>query len=184
MTYNRYEWRVIFSTGDFLGKPQLQKKTRKTMASWHGNLKKELSILSASRPFGFLVITQCFVLTSDFFAEQGVLKKHCPIIQKNDSFCFSIAPRNYLYAWTHFYDPVCRYLGVSKNRGTPKSSILIGCSIIFTIRFGIPLFLVQHPFCFMSVKVTKATTTSGCRSWRWKGVKRRTAKRICFNTGM
>ncbi len=32
-------------------------------------------------------------------------------------------------------------MGVSKNRGTPKSSILIGFSIIFTIHFGIPLFL-------------------------------------------
>ena len=27
-------------------------------------------------------------------------------------------------------------MSVSKNRGTPKSSILIGCSIIFTIHFG------------------------------------------------
>ena len=32
-------------------------------------------------------------------------------------------------------------LGVSKNRSTPKSSILIGFSIIFTIHFGVPLFL-------------------------------------------
>ena len=34
-------------------------------------------------------------------------------------------------------------LGVSKNHGTPKSSILIGFSIIFTIHFGgqISLFL-------------------------------------------
>ena len=30
-------------------------------------------------------------------------------------------------------------MGVSKNRGTPKSSILIGFSIIFTIHFGVPL---------------------------------------------
>ena len=28
------------------------------------------------------------------------------------------------------------YMGVSKNNGTPKSSILIGFSIIFTIHFG------------------------------------------------
>ena len=27
-------------------------------------------------------------------------------------------------------------MGVSKNNGTPKSSILIGCSIVFTIHFG------------------------------------------------
>ena len=34
-------------------------------------------------------------------------------------------------------------MDVSKNNGTPKSSILIGVSIIFTIHFGgkIPLFL-------------------------------------------
>ena len=31
--------------------------------------------------------------------------------------------------------------GVSKNNGIPKSSILIGFSIIFTIHFGVPLFL-------------------------------------------
>ena len=31
-------------------------------------------------------------------------------------------------------------MDVSENRGTPKSSILIGCSIIFTIHFGVPLF--------------------------------------------
>ena len=38
-------------------------------------------------------------------------------------------------------------MGVSENRGTPKSSILIRFSVIFTIHFGgkIPLFLVQHP---------------------------------------
>ena len=32
-------------------------------------------------------------------------------------------------------------MGVSENRGTPKSSILIGISIIFTIHFGVLLFL-------------------------------------------
>ena len=32
-------------------------------------------------------------------------------------------------------------MDVAKNRGTPKSSILIGISIIFTIHFGVPLFL-------------------------------------------
>ena len=45
-----------------------------------------------------------------------------------------------------------QHLGVSKNNGTPKSSILIGFSIIFTIHFGgkIPLFLVQHPLAFVA----------------------------------
>jgi len=32
-------------------------------------------------------------------------------------------------------------MDVSKNSGTPKSSILIWFSIIFTIHFGVPLFL-------------------------------------------
>ena len=32
-------------------------------------------------------------------------------------------------------------MDVSENSGTPKSSILIGFSIIFTIHFGVPPFL-------------------------------------------
>ena len=32
-------------------------------------------------------------------------------------------------------------MSASENSGTPKSSILIGFSIIFTIHFGVPLFL-------------------------------------------
>ena len=31
-------------------------------------------------------------------------------------------------------------MGVSKNSGTPKSSILIRFSITFTVHFGVPLF--------------------------------------------
>ena len=40
---------------------------------------------------------------------------------------------------------------VSKNRGTPKSSISIGVSIIFTIHFGghIPLFLETPKSCMI-----------------------------------
>ena len=34
-----------------------------------------------------------------------------------------------------------KHMDVSENSGTPKSSILIGFSIIFTIHFGVPLFL-------------------------------------------
>ena len=37
-------------------------------------------------------------------------------------------------------------MGVSKNNGTPESSISIGFSIIFTIHFGVPLFL-ETPIC-------------------------------------
>ena len=49
-----------------------------------------------------------------------------------------------------FWQMLSQYVGVSKNSGTPKSWILIGVSIIFTIHFGgkIPLFLVQHPCVF------------------------------------
>ena len=36
-------------------------------------------------------------------------------------------------------------MGVSKNNGTPKSSISIGFSIIFTIHFGYPYFW-KHPY--------------------------------------
>ena len=41
-----------------------------------------------------------------------------------------------------------KYMGVSKNRGFLPQIIhlFIGFSIIFTIHFGIPLFLVQHPY--------------------------------------
>ena len=39
------------------------------------------------------------------------------------------------------------YMSVSKNNGTPKSSILIEFSIIFTIHFGIPLFLELPILC-------------------------------------
>ena len=37
---------------------------------------------------------------------------------------------------------ICLRIGVSKNNGTPKSSILIGFSLIFTIHFGVfpPIF--------------------------------------------
>ena len=35
-------------------------------------------------------------------------------------------------------------MGVSKNNGTPQSSILIGFSIILTIHFGVPLFLETY----------------------------------------
>ena len=39
------------------------------------------------------------------------------------------------------------YMGVSKNNGTPKSSILIGFSIIFTIHFGgFPLIYWKHQY--------------------------------------
>jgi len=39
-------------------------------------------------------------------------------------------------------------MDVSENSGTPKSSILIGFSIIFTIQFRVPLFLETPIFFF------------------------------------
>ena len=43
-----------------------------------------------------------------------------------------------------------RHMDASENRGTPKSSLLIGFSIIFTIHFGVPLFFgnthISNPF--------------------------------------
>ena len=41
-------------------------------------------------------------------------------------------------------DGAQRYVDVSENSGTPKSSNLIGFSIIFTIHFGVPLFGNTH----------------------------------------
>ena len=61
------------------------------------------------------------------------------------------------HKWSNYFEDVC-HLGVSKNRGTPKLSILIGFgTIIFTIHFGgkIPLFLVQHPFEGFSLGILK-----------------------------
>ena len=49
---------------------------------------------------------------------------------------------------------------VSKNRGTPKSSILIGFSIIFTIHFAIPLFLETPMLTFW----TQRTPFASCFS--------------------
>ncbi len=47
---------------------------------------------------------------------------------------------------TPIFPPPKTHMGVSKNSGTPKSSILIGFSIIFTIHFGVPLFLETLTF--------------------------------------
>ena len=43
------------------------------------------------------------------------------------------------------------YVDVSLNGGTPKSSILIGFSIIFTIHFGVFPYFWKHP-CFIHPK--------------------------------
>ena len=43
------------------------------------------------------------------------------------------------------------YMDVSENSGTPKSSILIGFSIIFTIHFGVPLFLETPIYIYIYI---------------------------------
>ena len=48
-------------------------------------------------------------------------------------------------SWSH--------MGVSKNRGTPKSSISIGFSIIFTIHFGVPLFLETPIYIYICIYI-------------------------------
>ena len=58
-------------------------------------------------------------------------------------------------------------MGVSKNSGTPKSSILIGFPIIFTIHFGgkIALFLVQHPHTQLTLHLGD-NITAACQASR------------------
>ncbi len=49
---------------------------------------------------------------------------------------------------------LCRYMGVSKNNGTPKSSILIGFSIINHPFWGTPIFGNTHILPFVSFQVS------------------------------
>ena len=52
--------------------------------------------------------------------------------------------------------------GCFQNYGTPKSSILIGFPIIFTIHFGgPPLFLEFHPFRILEVTSNRQPATAG-----------------------
>ena len=57
-------------------------------------------------------------------------------------------------------------MDVSENNGTPKSSILIGFSIIFTIHFGVPLFLetpILHHCIFQPTPNTEGVAVSALR---------------------
>ena len=56
------------------------------------------------------------------------------------------------------------YMGVSENNGTPKSSILIGFSIIFTIHFGVPLFLETPIYndCFFNPQLDIHNWSTSC----------------------
>ena len=46
----------------------------------------------------------------------------------------------------------CRYMDVSENSGTPKSSILIGFSIINHSFWGIPIFGNTHIYIYISFR--------------------------------
>ena len=48
--------------------------------------------------------------------------------------------------WLDIIIIITKHMDVSLNGGTPKSSIFIGFSIIFTIHFGVPLFLETSIF--------------------------------------
>ncbi len=56
-------------------------------------------------------------------------------------------------------------IGVSKNKGTPKSSILIGFSMIFTIHFGGPPLFLQTPICPFQEKLRICTHPLEMRGW-------------------
>ena len=68
-------------------------------------------------------------------------------------------------------------MGVCKNIGTPKSSILIGVSIIFTIHFGCPpLFLetsilkLPSPTKWWFLSTQVLISHLECQIWRWDAV--------------
>ena len=61
----------------------------------------------------------------------------------------NIPKRPNLSSYLEDYNRACMfssYMDVSENSGTPKSSIMIGFSIIFTIPFGVPLIFWKHPY--------------------------------------
>ncbi len=61
------------------------------------------------------------------------------------------------------------FMGVSKNRGTrgtPKSSILIGFSIIFTIHFGEPLFLETSIYIYIHIELYILAWKNGNTSYK------------------
>ena len=74
--------------------------------------------------------------------------KNC--MEKNHMFLnIYIIPK---YMYIHIYYGVCMYhMGVSENNGTPKSSILIGCSIINHPFWGTPIFGNTHIFVVISL---------------------------------
>ena len=68
---------------------------------------------------------------------------------------FSQSPkRNELVFQASFFSRLYSgYMGVSENSGTPKSSILIGFSLI-TVHFGVPLFLETTHILWVSGNVS------------------------------
>ena len=73
---------------------------------------------------------------------------------------------------------LCLDLGISKNGGTPKSSILLRFSMIFTIHFGVFPIFWKHPGLMiwyswklpLSTSMTEPQGSSKCCRWwpsRW-----------------
>ena len=96
---------------------------------------KEIS--SSNNPYSGAMLVSGRVYILDYF---GALPKHWKtsgwIVQVNKGPFKKWKPT----VNQDFWQPP-KYMGVSKNSGTPKSSILIGFSITKTIHFGVPLFL-------------------------------------------
>ena len=86
--------------------------------------------------------------------------------------CFKIIPQVDFIKHTGGHEGIFqteRYVGVSKNNGTPKSSSLIGFSIINHPFWGIPLFLETPMYLFraylgmLPLPVTVTTRIIACR---------------------
>ena len=56
-------------------------------------------------------------------------------------------------------------MGVSENSGTPKSSILRGFSIIFTIHFGVFPYFWKHPYVYYEFNSQQTRDNPKPQSW-------------------
>ncbi len=87
----------------------------------------------------------CFVQNTELIPES---KKRTNVETKSRRLVRSISKSDMMFEdqrWKH------SYMGVSKNRGTPKSSILIGCSIINHPFWGYHYFW-KHPYSYSGGK--------------------------------
>ena len=72
------------------------------------------------------------------------------------------------------------HMGVSKNNGTPKSSILIGFSIINHPFWGTPIFGNTHIPCLLRSKLPWPPTKEWGKTLRWICLHARCLKSHCF----